>query len=103
MLARIIVSCVQDKQLYDRLTRYEAERAYYFLNAETGSESEKGWNENAVLDDEQNSRIANYIAAEFRIDLSKDRMPLADYVEIVSVLHEERFKLVNRRVHQGVR
>ena len=101
VLARIIVSCIQDRQLYDRLTRYEAERAYYFLNSETGSESDKGWNENAVLDDNQNSRIASYIAAEFRIDLSKDRMPLADYVEIVSVLHEERFKLVNRRVHQG--
>jgi DNA primase large subunit len=101
VLARIIVSCVQDRQLYDRLTRYEAERAYYFLNAETGSESEKGWNENTVLDDDQNSRIANYIAAEFGIDLSKDRMPLADYVEIVSVLHEDRFKLVNRRVRQG--
>ena len=101
VLARIIVSCVQDKQLYDRLTRYEAERAYYFLNAETGSESEKGWNENAVLDDKQNSRIATYIAAEFRMDLSKDRMPLADYVEIVSLLHEERFKLVNRHVYNG--
>lgn len=101
VLARIIVSCIQDKQLYDRLTRYEAERAYYFLNSETGSESEKGWNENAVLDNDQNSRIARYIAAEFRIDLSKDRMPLTDYVEIVSVLHEERFKLVNRRVRKG--
>ncbi len=30
-LARIIASCVNDKQLIDRLTRYEAERAYYFL------------------------------------------------------------------------
>jgi DNA primase large subunit len=101
VLSRILVSCIQDKQLYDRLTRYEAERAYYFLNAETGSESDKGWNEHAVLDDDNNSRIANYLAAEFRIDLSKDRMPLADYVEIVSVLHDERFKLVNRRVSKG--
>ncbi|RPI38785.1 MAG: DNA primase regulatory subunit PriL [Methanoregulaceae archaeon] len=101
VLARILVSCVQDRQLYDRLARYEAERAYCFLTSETGSESDKGWNENAVLDDDQNSRIARYIAAEFRIDLSKDRMPLADYIEIVSVLHEERFKLVNRRVLHG--
>src|SRR5512136_17288 len=101
VLARIIVSCVQDKQLYERLTRYEAERAYYFLNSETGSESEKGWNENAVLDDNRNSRIANYIAEEFRIDLSKDRMPVADYIEIVSKLHEDRFKLVNRRIRKG--
>jgi DNA primase large subunit len=101
VLARILVSCMQDKQLFDRLTRYEAERAYYFLNAETGSESEKGWNENAVLDNDQNSRIARHIAAEFGIDLAKDRMPLADYVEIVAVLHEDRFKLVNRRVTKG--
>jgi DNA primase large subunit len=101
VLARIIVSCVQDKQLYDRLTRYEAERAYYFLNAETGSESEKGWNENAVLDDDQNSRIASYIAAEFRIDLSKDRMPLSGYVEIrkeeLLELLRERIRVILRR------
>ncbi len=101
VLARIIISCIQDKQLYDRVTRYESERAYHFLNTETGSENDKGWNEHAVLDDEGNSRIAAYLAKEFRIDLAKDRLPLADYVEIVSVLHDERFKLVNRRVMNG--
>ncbi|MDD4138372.1 MAG: DNA primase regulatory subunit PriL [Methanoregula sp.] len=101
VLSRIIVSCIKDKQLYDRLTRYEAERAYYFLNAETGSENEKGWNENTIIDDDNNSRIANFLAAEFRIDLSKKQMPLVDFVEIVSVLHEPRFKLVNRRVTKG--
>jgi DNA primase large subunit len=101
VLARVIISCIQDRQLYDRLSRYEAERAYYFLNTEAGSESERGWNENAVLDDGQNSRIARYIASEFRIDLSRERMPLPDYVEIVSVLHEDRFRLVNRRIRNG--
>nr|WP_320160639.1 DNA primase regulatory subunit PriL [uncultured Methanoregula sp.] len=101
VLARIIVSCIQDKQLYDRLTRYESERAYYFLNAEIGSENNKAWNEDAVLDNDGNSMISNYVAAEFEINLSKDKIPLADYVEIVSLLHEERFKLVNRRVHRG--
>jgi DNA primase large subunit len=101
VLSRILVSCIGDKQLYDRLTRYEAERAYYFLNNETGSENEKGWNEHTKIDDNQNSRIANYLAAEFGIDLSKDRMPLADYVEIVAVLHEDRFKLINRRIKNG--
>ena len=102
VLARIIVSCVQDRQLYDRLARYEAERAYYFLNAETGTDSERGWNENAVIDAAGNSRIANFLASEFRIDLSRDHMPLADYVEIVSVLHEDRFRLVNRNIYNGL-
>ncbi|MGD0080355.1 MAG: DNA primase large subunit PriL [Methanoregula sp.] len=101
VLSRILVSCINDKQLYDRLTRYEAERAYYFLNSETGSENEKGWNENTVFDDDNNSRILVYLAQEFRINLTGDRMPLADYVEIVSPLHEARFKLVNRRVENG--
>ncbi len=101
VLSRILVSCINDKQLFDRLTRYEAERAYYFLNSETGSESERGWNENTVLDEDNNSRILAYLAREFRIDITKDRMPLADYVEIVSPLHEARFKLVNRRVENG--
>ena len=101
VLSRIIVSCINDKQLYDRLTRYEAERAYYFLNSETGSEDERGWNENTVIDDDNNSRILTYLAQEFRINITGDRMPLADYVEIVSPLHEARFKLVNRRVEGG--
>jgi len=101
VLSRILVSCINDKQLYDRLTRYEAERAYYFLNSETGSENERGWNENTVIDENNNSRILTYLAQEFRIDLTRDRMPLADYVEIVSPLHEARFKLVNRRVEKG--
>ena len=101
VLSRIIVSCINDRQLFDRLTRYEAERAYYFLNSETGTEREKGWNENVVIDDDNNSPIAKYLAAEFRIDLSKEQMPLADFVEMVSVLHEPRFKLVNRRVAGG--
>ncbi len=101
VLSRILVSCINDKQLFDRLTRYEAERAYYFLNSETGSESERGWNENTVLDEDNNSRIFSYLAQEFRINPARERMPLADYVEIVSPLHEPRFKLVNRRVEKG--
>jgi DNA primase large subunit len=100
-LARVIVSCINDRQLLDRLTRYEAERAYYFLNSEIGSETTKGWNDDAVLDDDMNSGISNYVAAEFEITLAKDRIPLVDYVEVVSQLHEDRFKLVNRRIQRG--
>jgi DNA primase large subunit len=102
VLARIIASCIPDKQLFDRLTRYEAERAYQFLVSETGTEDgEKGWNENTILDDEGYSRISKYLAAEFGINITDARMPLPDYVEIISPLHDARFKLVNRNVHQG--
>jgi len=103
VLSRIIASCINDRQLIDRLTRYEAERAYVFLHSEQGSEDgERGWNENAKIDDSGYSRIARYLAAEFRLDIAADRIPLADYVELVAPLHESRFKLVNRRVGRGV-
>jgi DNA primase large subunit len=102
VLSRIIVSCIQDKQIFDRLTRYEAERAYHFLVTELGSEDgERGWNENILLDDEGYSPIAKYLATEFRINIAEEHMLLIDYVEIAAPLHDERFKLVNRSVQHG--
>jgi DNA primase large subunit len=102
VLSRIIVSCIGDAQLIDRLTRYEAERAYQFLVSEIGSEEgEKGWNENVPLDADEFSHISKYLAHEFGIDLTKGKMPLPDYVEIIAPLHEARFKLVNRIVQHG--
>jgi DNA primase large subunit len=102
VMSRIIASCIPDKNLFDRLTRYEAERAYHFLVSETGTEDgEKGWNENTLLDDDGYSQISKYLAAEFGINIKDDQMPLPDYVEIISPLHDARFKLVNRNVHHG--
>ena len=94
-LARIIVSCVNDKQLIDRLTRYEAERVYYFLV------NEEEWNQNYKLEDTGYSRLCLALANELGIQITQDRMPLTDYVELVSPLHEDRFRLVNRRMDRG--
>jgi DNA primase large subunit len=94
-LARIIVSCVHDKQLMDRLTRYEAERGYYFLV------NEEEWNQNYKLEDAGYSRLCIALADELGIKVSQYRMPLTDYVELVSTLHEDRFRLVNRRLVRG--
>jgi len=102
VMSRIIASCIPDKHLFDRLTRYEAERAYYFLVSEIGTENgEKGWNENTILDDDGYSPISKYLATEFGINITDERMPLPDYVEIISPLHDARYKLVNRNVHHG--
>ena len=94
-LARIIVSCVNDKQLIDRLTRYEAERVYYFLV------NEEEWNQNYKLEDTGYSRLCITLAHELGIQITQDQIPLTDYVELVSPLHEDRFKLVNRRMDRG--
>ena len=102
VLSRIIASCIGDKQLLDRLTRYEADRAYHFLVSETGTENgEKGWNENITLDNDGFSPISKFLAHEFGIDITREKIPLNDYVEIIAPLHEARFKLVNRVVKRG--
>jgi len=94
-LARIIVSCVHDKQLIDRLTRYEAERAYYFIV------NEEEWNQNYKMEDTGYSRLCIALADEMGIQITRDHMPLIDYVEMVSPLHEDRFRLVNRHLDKG--
>jgi DNA primase large subunit len=94
-LARIIVSCVNDRQLIERLTRYEAERAYYFLV------KEEDWNQNYRQEDGEYSRLCVALAGELGIRITQDRMPLVDYVELVAPLHEDRFHLVNRRLEDG--
>jgi len=101
VLSRIIASCIGERQILDRLARYEGERAYQFLVSETGSaDGAPGWNENTRYDGGF-SPISRYLAAEFGIDITKTSMPLADYVEISAPLHEPRFKLVNRVVVSG--
>jgi DNA primase large subunit len=94
-LARIMVSCVSDRQLIDRLTRYEAAQAYFFLV------SEEDWNQNYRQEDGEYSRLCIALAGEMGIRITRDRIPLADYVELVSPLHQDRFNLVNRRLEHG--
>jgi DNA primase large subunit len=94
-LARIIVSCVNDKQLIERLTRYEAERVYYFLV------NEEEWNQNYRMGDNDFSKLCIALANELGIQIAQDRMPLTDYVELIAPLHEDRFKLVNRHLDKG--
>jgi DNA primase large subunit len=98
-LARVIVSCVNDKQLIDRLTRFESERAYFFLRTEGGDE--ESWNKNFREAEYGYSRLFVYIATELGMPVAENRMPLADYVELVAAVHEERFRLVNRQVLKG--
>ncbi|MGB7788053.1 DNA primase regulatory subunit PriL [Methanoregula sp.] len=94
-LARVVVSCVNDRQLIDRLTRYESERAYFFLV------NEEDWNQNYRQEEGEYSRLCVALAEELGIRITLDRMPFADYVELVAPLHDDRFHLVNRRVENS--
>lgn len=96
-LARILVSCIADKSLIDRLSRYESDRAYGFLVHEGEGESD----ENIELDESGFSPACRYVARNVGLDLGSDRIPVIDYVELVAALHEDRWRLVNRQVEQG--
>jgi len=94
-LARVVVSCVNDRPLIDRLTRYESERAYHFLV------NEEEWNQNYRQESGEYSRLCVTLAEELGIRITMDRIPLADYVELVAPLHDDRFHLINRQVGMG--
>lgn len=98
-LARVIISCINDRQLIDRLTRYEAERAYYFLRNE-GSD-ENSWNTNFQRTDDGYSRLFMYLSEELGISITQGWLPLVDYVELVAPIHEDRFRLINRVITKG--
>jgi DNA primase large subunit len=81
-LARILVSCTKDRALIDRLTRYEASRAWDFLQEE-----------------EEGKRA--YVAASIGIDPRAADLAVIEYVELVTQLREDRWRLVNRQVRNG--
>lgn len=94
-LARILVSCIADKSMIDRLTRYESDRAYSFLIHEGEDD------ENIELDESGFSPACKYVSRNIGLDLSSDRIPVIEYVELVAALHEERWRLVNRQLDRG--
>lgn len=81
-LARVLVSCMKDRTLIDRLARYEARRAAQFLK------------------DEDLEKKA-YVAESLGMSLDAARMPLVAYVDLVAPLRDERWRLVNRQVEHG--
>lgn len=94
-LARVVVSCVNDRQLIERLTRYESERAYYFLV------NEEEWNQNYRQEEGEYTRLCVTLSNELGIRITMDRMPFADYVDLVAPLHDDRFHLINRQLDRG--
>ena len=81
-LARILVSCTKDRALIDRLTRFEAARAWGFLQ-------------------EEDAAKRDYVAGSIGIDPGARELPVIEYVELVPQLREDRWRLVNRSISRG--
>ncbi|MDD1718663.1 MAG: DNA primase regulatory subunit PriL [Methanoregulaceae archaeon] len=81
-LARVIVSCMHDRGMIDRLTRYEAWRSFQFL-----------------VDEDPDKKA--YVAESLGIDPASRSIPVIAFVEIASGMREDRWRLVNRAVGEG--
>ncbi|MDD4126866.1 MAG: DNA primase large subunit PriL [Methanomicrobium sp.] len=81
-ISRLIVSCMKERQMTDKLCRYESERAFYFLQTEEPQKKD-------------------YVAKSVGIQLDKDRIKVPEYVELVPNLRDARWQLVNRDVSEG--
>ena len=81
-IARMIVSCMNERPVIDKLCRYESERAAYFLQREEPEKKE-------------------YIARSLGINLRSGEMKVNEYVELVRDLHDSKWQLVNRDVNAG--
>ncbi len=82
-LARVLVSCQEDRSIIDRLCRYEAARAFRYLLDEEDGKKER-------------------VALSLGIHISGRSVPVVQYVEMVSGMREERWRLVNREVDSGL-
>lgn len=81
-LARVLVSCSGNRSFIDRLARYEAERASFFLETE-------------------DPEIRQFVAWSIGISTGIVAMPVTDYVELVSRMRDPRWRLVNRVLQRG--
>lgn len=82
VIARMLVSCLNDHLLIERLSQFEAQKAYLSFIEEEKAEKEE-------------------IARALGIDIGLNSLPVLTYVPLVSGLHEDRWKLVNRSVKGG--
>ncbi|NYT06064.1 MAG: DNA primase large subunit PriL [Methanomicrobiales archaeon] len=81
-MARIIASCLNDRSIMDRLARYEAGRAGRFL-------------------EEEDDAVRRYVAESLGLEPETEHIPVPRYVELVSGLRDDRWRLVNRTVSRG--
>jgi DNA primase large subunit len=81
-MARLIVSCLGDRSMMDRLARYEAGRAARFLEIE-------------------DEHIRRYIVDSLGLDPDAGDMEVVRYIELASGLRDDRWRLINRDVGKG--
>ncbi len=83
VLSRVLVSCIKDRNLIDRLARMEAKRAYFYLQ------------------EEDNAKLKNHVCETLGITFGTGEMPVLRYVELAAAVREPKWRLINRDVDAG--
>jgi DNA primase large subunit len=83
VLARILVSCIRDRNLIERFARMEAKRVYFYIHGE------------------ENEKLKNYVCETLGVTFDLMKMPVIKYVELASTIRESKWRLVNRDVENG--
>lgn len=81
--ARILISCLDERNFIDRLCRYEAERALYFLQTESPEKKD-------------------YITSIFRLNPEDEEIAVVDYIILCSSLNDPKWRLINRDIKSGL-
>ncbi len=81
-LARILVSCIGERGVIERHARYEASRAFSYLQEEA-------------------PELRAFLTRRMGMDLEADRIRVPEYVELVASLRESEWRLVNRELVDG--
>lgn len=87
-MARIIASCINDRNVIERLIAYEARRSAFYLAGDEPDEGEEAKREE--------------VARRLGLELRDGTIPVPAYVEMVSGLREPGWRLVNREVAGGL-
>ncbi|HJJ30829.1 MAG TPA: DNA primase large subunit PriL [Methanocorpusculum sp.] len=83
VLARILVSCVKDKQTIQRFVNAEAKRVY------------------SALSSEQNISLKQRVCTEFGISVDTKKLTVIQYVEMCCGIRDAKWRLINRDVVDG--
>ncbi|MDR0438772.1 MAG: DNA primase large subunit PriL [Methanocalculaceae archaeon] len=84
VLARVLVSCVKDRNLIERLVRMEARRVYFYIH------------------DEENEKLKNHVCETLGITFDLEKISVIKYVELTSTIREPKWRLINRDVDDGL-
>ncbi|HJJ98661.1 MAG TPA: DNA primase large subunit PriL [Methanocorpusculum sp.] len=83
VLARVLASCIRDRNLIERLARMEAKRVYFYIHGE------------------ENGKLKNHICDTLGITLNPGKMPVIRYVELAATVRDPKWRLINRDVDAG--